>query len=468
MIVVKAFAGKTVAVFGLARSGLASALSLQAGGAQVLVHDDNADRRAEAERLGLTVADLYAADWSRMDAFVVSPGVPLTHPVPHPLVIAAQAAHVPVIGDMELFDYARADLPPAKVIAITGTNGKSTTTALVGHILVAAGYPVAVGGNIGTGVLDLEPLPAGGVYVLELSSFQIDLTDKFRPDVAVLLNMTPDHLDRHGDMAGYEAVKEKLFLGQGSGQVAVIGVDDAHGIQFAERLSRQEKNPQGGPHVIPVSVEYATGGGVTVKDGVLYDGIEGGAVPVGSLTAIETLRGKHNWQNAAAAYAAVRSVGLGAGVIFRALGSFPGLEHRLQKVAARDGIEFINDSKATNIDAASKALGTFEHIYWIAGGKPKTTDLQVLKDFFPHIAKAYLIGDAAPAFAASLGATLDHVIAGDLATATRMAFADARAAGQAAVVLLSPACASYDQFRDFEDRGRQFAALSQSLAAGGA
>lgn len=467
MIVVRAYEGKTVAVYGLARSGLASALSLKAGGASVLVHDDNADRRAEAERAGLTVADLHALDWSGIAALVLSPGVPLTHPEPHPLVLKARAAGVPVIGDMELFERARRDLPLAQVIAITGTNGKSTTTALIGHIIASAGRPVAVGGNIGTGVLDLDPLPEGGVYVLELSSFQIDLTETFRPDVAVLLNMTPDHLDRHGDMAGYEAVKEKLFLRQTRGQVAVIGVDDAHGIRFAERLSRPAHSDTGGPRVIPISAEYVTGGGVAVKDAVLLDGIEGVAVPIGNLKGAATLRGKHNWQNAAAAYAAARSVGLGAGCIFRALASFPGLDHRLQRVAARDGIEFINDSKATNIDAASKALGTFDRIYWIAGGKPKTTDLTVLSAFFPRIVRAYLIGDAADAFARSLGVAVDHVIAGDLATATRMAFADARAAGQPAVVLLSPACASYDQFKDFEDRGRQFAACAQAIAAEG-
>ncbi len=455
MIVVDAYKGKTVAVFGLARSGLSAALSLQKGGAHVYVGDDNQERTAAATAMGLTVADLSTLDWNTVAAFILSPGVPLTHPTPHPLVRQARAAGVPVIGDMELFHYAQT---PGKVVAITGTNGKSTTTALIGHILAQAGRPVVVGGNIGHAVLDLDPVPDDGVTVLELSSYQIDLTETFHADVAVFLNITPDHLDRHGDMAGYEAAKEKLFYRQTAGDTAVIGVDDAHGIRFAERLTRP-----GGPRVVPISADYVAGGGVTVKDGILLDGIEGVAVPIGSLLAARTLRGKHNWQNAAAAYAACRALGLGAGTIFRALGSFPGLDHRLQRVAEKNGIEFINDSKATNIDAASKALGTFPRIYWIAGGRAKSTDLSPLASYFPNIQRAYLIGEAADAFAQSLGAAVDHVIAGDLETAVEAAYADAAHVGQDAVVLLSPACASFDQFKDFEERGRQFAAVAHRL-----
>ncbi len=460
MITVRAYQSKTVAVFGLARSGLASVEALVSGGARVFAGDDNAEKCAAAKRLGAEVVDFSAIDWRTVTAFVVSPGVPLTHPAPHPFIAAAQAAGVPIIGDMELFAQARADLPIASVVAVTGTNGKSTTTALIGHVLQKTDHATAVGGNIGRAVLDLDPLPEGGIYVLEVSSYQIDLMQSFVPDVAVLLNITPDHLDRHGDLAHYEAVKERLFAGQTANHAAVIGVDDAHGIRFAARLAAAH-----GQRVIPISGDYVPGGGIGIKDGILLDGIEGAMVPIGNLAGAVALRGRHNWQNAAAAYAAARSLGVPAGAAFRALMTFPGLEHRIERVAMVGNIEFINDSKATNVDAASKALATFERIYWIAGGRPKTTDLSALAPFFPRIRRAYLIGEAARDFAASLNGTVDHVIAGDLGAAVAMAHADALKDGAPSTVLLSPACASFDQFSDYEARGRTFKELVGRVVA---
>jgi UDP-N-acetylmuramoylalanine--D-glutamate ligase len=446
-----------VAVFGLGRSGLVVAEALKAGGAHPVLSDDTPARCADAKAAGFDVVDHGRFDWSEMAALVLSPGVPLTHPEPHSVVKAARGAGVPVLGDIELFAMASADLPAHRVVAITGTNGKSTTTALVGHILKTAGLPVAVGGNIGEPALALEPQAEGGIYVLELSSYQIDLIDRFVPDVAVLLNMSPDHLDRHGDMTGYAAAKERLFRDQGAGQTAVIGVDDAHGLRFAEQLAER-----GDLRVVPISGERRITGGVAVEQGALSDLSAGDVATVGSIQKAAALRGAHNGQNAAAAFAVCRALGLSVDQIMAGLMSFPGLAHRMEAVGRADGVEFINDSKATNVDAASRALGSFDNIYWIAGGRPKTTDLSGLSAYFPRIRRAYLIGEAANDFARSLDGAVDHVIAGDLATAVTQAWADARDQ-KAAVVLLSPACASFDQFTSFEARGDAFRAAVQAI-----
>ncbi len=457
MIPVKGYKGKRVAVFGLGRSGLATAAALKAGGAEPVLWDDSADQRDGAVAAGFRVEYITTLDWSDVAALVLSPGVPLTHPAPHPVVAAAKAAGVSVLGDMELFQMARGDLPAHKVVAVTGTNGKSTTTALIGHVLKSAGGSVAVGGNIGDPVLALDPLAEDGTYVLELSSYQIDLTETFAPDVAVLLNLTPDHLDRHGDMAGYAAAKDRLFTRARAGQTAIIGVDDAHGLRFADRLYAL-----GGPRIIPISGERLVPGGVTVDRGTLYDQIDGKLMPVGSLAEAAGLRGQHNGQNAAAAYATCRSLGLESAEIMDALKTFPGLAHRMERVATANGIEFINNSKATNVEAAARALASFDAIYWIAGGRPKTTDLSALRAFFPRIRRAYLIGEAADGFGQSLGRDVDWVIAGDLSAAVARAWADARGRGKAAI-LLSPACASFDQFANFEARGAAFTAAVNAV-----
>ncbi len=454
MIPARGFEGRRVAVFGLGRSGLPAARALKAGGAEPVLWDENERSRETARAEGFTVEDLAAADWSGLAALVLAPGVPLTHPKPHWTVERAKASGVPVIGDMELYGRATAALPSAerpKTIAITGTNGKSTTTALTGWVLEQAGRTVRVGGNIGIGVLALDPPEPGSVYVLETSSYQLDLIDSFRPDVAVLLNLSPDHLDRHGEMAGYVAAKARLFRNQGPGDTAVVGVDDAWCASVADSLS--------GPSVVRISAQGPVEGGVWFAEGKLFD--EGREVA--DLTRARSLPGRHNGQNAAAAYAAVRALGISEADAVAGLMSFPGLAHRMEEVARIGRVRFINDSKATNADAARQALSSYPRVYWIAGGKAKDGGIDSLSDLFPRVARAYLIGEAATPFARTLAGKAETVISGDIATATAQAFADAAASGEEAIVLLSPACASFDQFADFEQRGEAFRSAVQSL-----
>ena len=457
MIRVEQFRDRNVLVFGLARTGIAVVRALEAGGAHAFAWDDGAQSRADAQQAGLAVVDPAMLDWSQLAALVLSPGVPLTHPAPHPLVARARAAGVPVIGDVELF----AGTPArgaAPVVGITGTNGKSTTTALIGHLVAKSGREAAIGGNLGRAVLDLDPVAAVGAYVIELSSFQIDLVTTLAPDVAVLLNITPDHLDRHGDMAGYAAVKERLFAHQRAGQTAIISVEDNWCQAIAARL---DAGPQ---RLLRLSTQGPVDRGVYVLDGHLFDAIDGPAEQVVDLRTFARLPGRHNWQNAAAAYAAARALGLSREAILAGLASFPGLAHRMELVAEIDGVRFINDSKATNADAAAKALAAYPAIWWIAGGKAKAGGIESLGDLFPHIRRAYLIGDAAPAFARTLEGRVTCSQAGDLATAVAAAFADARRMPeQNPVVLLSPACASFDQFKDYEQRGESFRALATAL-----
>ncbi|KAA5598096.1 UDP-N-acetylmuramoyl-L-alanine--D-glutamate ligase [Blastochloris sulfoviridis] len=461
MIPVTSFKDRAVAVFGLGASGLATAEALRAGGAQPIIDDDSEARRAEAAARGFDVRSLREIDWSSAAALVLSPGVPLTHPAPHWSVGLARNAAVEVIGDIELFVRERRRVyPTSPFVAITGTNGKSTTTALIAHILKLAGRDVQLGGNIGTAILSLEPPRSGRVHVVECSSFQIDLAPSLDPSCGVLLNLTPDHLDRHGTMEAYAAIKERLVAGVQPGGTAVVGVDDNLCQAIADRLERA------GTHVVRVSVRRP------LADGLYLDGHEivlaqGGArrFSVG-LAGIGSLRGVHNAQNAAAAFAAATACGLAPEIASAALKSFPGLAHRMEEVGRSGNVLFINDSKATNADAAARALASFEDIYWIAGGKPKAGGITTLTGFFPRIAKAYLIGAAADEFAGTLGGRVAHVMAGTLDEAVARAAADAAAEGRPhPVVLLSPACASYDQFRDFEERGQQFAALVRALAA---
>ena len=448
MIVVREFAGRPVLVLGLARSGLAAARALAAGGADVVVWDDRPDNREAATKAGLAVADPAHEDWSRLAALVMSPGVPLTHPAPHPAVLAARAAGVPVTGDIALLRRAR---PDARICAITGTNGKSTTTALIGHILKQAGVPVAVGGNLGIAALDLAPLDPGGVYVLELSSFQLDLVDDCPFEVAILLNVAPDHLDRHGTMAGYIAAKLRIFAGQRPGDTAIVGIDDAVAAAIAEQPRQAALvRISGGDRAADVRV---AGGQLTDAQG-----------PVVDLDLAPTLPGSHNAQNAAAAFAACRALGVGRDAIAAALPRYPGLPHRQELVAVIDGVAYVNDSKATNADAAACALGCYDAVYWIAGGVPKEGGIASLAPYFPRVAHAFLIGQAAPEFARTLAGRVPHTMAGDLPQALRLAQERAAAERRSgATVLLSPASASFDQFRDFEDRGDRFRALVTSL-----
>jgi len=462
MIPVRAFEGQTVAVFGLARTGLAAARALVAGGAQVALWDEKPASRAVAEAEGFTLTDLKTADWSQFAALMLSPGVPLTHPAPHWTVERAKQAGVEILGDMELFARAVNAAPEhkrPKIVAITGTNGKSTTTALIGHVCAQAGRDVRIGGNIGIGVLDLPDMHGGAVYVLEMSSYQLDLTSSLHADVTVILNLSPDHLERHGSMEGYVTAKRRILLNQGKGDTAVIGVDDQWGQQICTEITAANRRT-----IVPISASKAMGRGIYVLQGLLYDATGERAAEVADLNRARSLPGRHNWQNAAAAYAAAKGLGIAADEAAEHLLTFPGLAHRMETVATLGRVRFVNDSKATNADAARQALSSYPKSYWIAGGQPKAGGIESLTDLFGRVAKAYLVGEAAPAFAQTLKGHAPTVESGTIDAAVAQAYADAAATGQDAIVLLSPAAASFDQFTDFEARGEAFRAAVQRLA----
>lgn len=458
MIPVTIFAGCDVAVVGAGLSGLATARALSRGGARVVAWDDKEAARDAVAASGIAVADLRDADFSKFAALILAPGIPLTHPEPHWSVRKARHAGVEVIGDVELLFRERTKTgADTKVIAITGTNGKSTTTALTAHLLSAAGKRVALGGNIGKAVLDLEPFAPDLIYVLELSSFQIDLTPSLKPDAAALLNITPDHLDRHGTLADYAHIKAQVFAQLGQDATAVIGVDDEPCRAVAETLR--------GPFAVKrIAVGHPVETGVWGADGVLIEMEGDNEVGRADLAGIGALRGAHNWQNAAAAYALARSQGLDPEAIQEGLKSFAGLAHRMEQVARVGNVLFVNDSKATNADAAGMALSSFDDIYWIVGGRAKEGGLSGLEAFYPKIARAYLIGDAADDFARQLGDAVPHAICGTLDRAVAQAAADAsRSQAREPVVLLSPACASFDQFDNFAKRGDAFRELVMRL-----
>jgi UDP-N-acetylmuramoylalanine--D-glutamate ligase len=459
MIPARSFADRDVGVFGLARSGLSSVAALKAGGARIFAWDEKQDAHERAVALGAHVVSFASWPWQRIKTLVLSPGVPLNHPLPHPAVLAARGAGTEVIGDMEIF--AREVRPDASrpgrapVVAITGTNGKSTTTALAGHILQACGFQAEIGGNIGKPALDLAVPNGRTLYVLEISSYQIELAPGLAPDVAVLANISPDHIERHGSLANYAAVKARLLDQAAADGHVVAGVDDPLSAAIYSRVA-----PIRGANAIPVSVGKVLGRGVFVVDGWLYDAWGGSATKVTNLAQLSRLPGAHNWQNAALAYAAVRRFIKDSRAIAAALASFPGLAHRLEDAGRVGKVRFINDSKATNADAAAKALVCFSDIHWIAGGRPKEGGIDALLQYAPRIRKAYLIGEAADEFARVLKDRVVCEKSGTLEAALNAAFDDAlRSSAAAPVVLLSPACASFDQFRDFEERGERFCAL---------
>jgi UDP-N-acetylmuramoylalanine--D-glutamate ligase len=448
MITSELWRGKRYAVLGLARSGLATVRALVASGAEVIAWDSKAEAREKLltgegrgpvsggsqpdpglRRGTVELADPLEIDLAGFDALVVSPGVPLNR---HPIAARARAANVPVIGDIELFARARAELPLHKVVGVTGTNGKSTTVALIHHILVTAGVPALLGGNIGNPVLGETPLPKGGVYVLELSSYQIDLTQSLDCDVAVLLNITPDHLDRYDGFEGYAAAKARLFAMQSATHEAIIGIGDAASAQIARSLSAR--------------AEHLT----KVAPGVCMD-----------QSRWPSLQGPHNAQNALAAISACQALGVSEADIDRGLETFQGLPHRMQRVAVHNGVAYVDDSKATNPESVAPALAAFDRIHWILGGQAKTDDLDACAPHFGRIARAYTIGEAGAKFAALLGTHMAVEESGTLARAVSSAAAHAQ---PGETVLLSPACASFDQFRDYEDRGDQFRALVAALA----
>jgi UDP-N-acetylmuramoylalanine--D-glutamate ligase len=452
MIPVTVFAGKTVAVFGLGKSGLVSAQALVKGGAKVICFDDEAARIADAEAAGLHTQDLHNIDWKSVAALVLAPGVPLTHPKPHWTVELARKARVEVIGDVELFARERAVKgPQCPFVAITGTNGKSTTTALIAHLLKSAGRDVQMGGNIGTAILALEPFAPGRAYVIEVSSYQTDLAPGMKPTVGVMLNVSEDHLDRHGTMENYAALKMLVPASIEAGGTAVIAVDDRYTREAADRIERAGKK------VVRVSVVAPLREGLYAEGSRIVGAKNGKASPVAQLTGIGSLRGVHNAQNAAAAVAVARALGVSIPEIQKALTSFPGLPHRMEEVGRLGKVLYVNDSKATNADSTARALASFSDIYWIAGGKPKTGGITSLAAFFPKIRKAYLIGEAAQEFAATLEGKVPYEMSGVLSVAIDAATRDAHGSSVSEpVVLLSPACASFDQYRNFEVRGDSF------------
>ncbi len=427
MITSEIFSGKSFAVLGLARSGLATVEALLASGASVMAWDLDEAKREEL-RLAhpqVRIADPLVTSLYGYSGVVVSPGVPLNR---HPIAARAREAKVPVIGDIELFAQARAKLPAHKVVGITGTNGKSTTTALIHHIVRCAGMPTLLGGNIGLPILSQEPLPEGGVYVLELSSYQIDLTQSLDCDVAVLLNISPDHLDRYDGMDDYAASKARLFAMQSPEHAAVIAPEDDYTRAIAAQVT--------GRKILVASAQ--------VKDQSRWP----------------SLQGPHNAQNVAAAAAVARELGIADTVIARALQTYPGLPHRMERVAEKAGVLFVNDSKATNPTSTAPALAAYPAVHWILGGLPKGDDLSPCEPHFGHVRAAYTIGEAGPMFAQLLRPRMPVRECGELGAAVAAAAGDAQA-GE--VVLLSPACASFDQFKDYEARGAAFRAAVEAL-----
>jgi len=459
LIPITVFAGQQIAVFGLGNSGLLSARALAAGGADVICFDDNIDKVADAEAAGLATLDFHDLDWSKVVALVLTPGVPLTHPAPHWAAALANKAGVEIIGDIELFCLERAMSGAAcPLVAITGTNGKSTTTALIAHLIKSAGHDAQMGGNIGVPVLALEPFAPKRVYVLEVSSYQIDLAPSLRATVGILLNVSEDHIDRHGSMENYAALKAMLPASVEPGGTAVIGVDDRYTRNAADRIERA------GRTVVRVSVLAPLRDGYFAEGNRIMHSVAGKAYPVAQLAGIGSLRGAHNAQNAACAVAACVALGMGLPEIQKGLVTFPGLAHRMQQIGRKGKVLFVNDSKATNADSAAKALASFSDIFWIAGGKPKTGGIESLAEFFPRIAKAYLIGEAAAEFAKTLEGKVPYEISSVLSAAVDAGARDAAASGRKEpVVLLSPACASFDQYPNFEVRGKAFTDLVKAL-----
>lgn len=466
MIPVQGVEGQTIAVLGLGRSGKATAAALAAGGATVVAWDDGVDTRQAAAADGLTIADLTRDDaWTGVAALITSPGIPHLYPRPHPVIAKAYAMGIPVDNDIGLFfrsyateDWEGFDRAP-RVIAVTGSNGKSTTTALIHHILSEAGRPTQMGGNIGTGVLSLEPAIDGEVVVLELSSYQTDLARALTPDVAVFTNLSPDHLDRHGGPGGYFAAKRRLFA-EGGPDRAVIGVDEIEGLYLANQLSMGPADDR----VIRISAGQKLDGGawsVFARKGHLAEYRKGRQAASIDLRAVQGLPGAHNHQNACAAYAACRAVGLAPRDIEAAFHSFAGLPHRSQTVAEIGSVRYVNDSKATNVDAAAKALQAFDRIRWIAGGLGKEGGIAALAPHLGRVTKAYLIGHSARDFALEIGQTPYEIV-------ETMDAAVARAASEAQpgeTVLLAPAAASFDQYPNFEKRGEHFTELVKAVAS---
>ncbi|MBW6397947.1 UDP-N-acetylmuramoyl-L-alanine--D-glutamate ligase [Roseomonas sp. HJA6] len=445
------FLGARIAVVGLGRAGLPAALRLAEWGAEVEAWDDGETARKAAEEAGLTVRNPAEGKF-RADALLLSPGIPHILPKSHPAAAAARKAGAPILCDAEfLYRAVLASHAGARFVGVTGTNGKSTTTALIHHILTGAGRPAQVGGNLGPAALGLKMLGSDGVYTLEMSSYMLERIATLRFNVAVMLNLSADHLDRHGDMAGYAAAKARIFARQTADDVAVLGQDDAMTAAMGRGLK---------PRIVPISGTTAQKGGIWAAGRILRD--EAGVIL--DLNDAPTLPGSHNAQNAAAASAACFALGVARDQVAAGLRSYPGLPHRQERVAETGGVLFVNDSKATNADSTARALASYDRVVLIAGGTAKEGGIDSLVPLFPRIAKAFLIGRDAPILAKTLAEHgVAHEIVGMLDAATRAA-ADAAFAGAAPVVLLSPACASWDQFTGFDARGDRFRDLARAIA----
>ncbi len=451
MTMLERYQGQRIGILGLGKSGRAAAVAFDAAGAEVVLFDDRAHAMA-----GLPGSAGTPASVGSLDLLVASPGIPLTHPQPHPAIEAAHNAGVAIRGDIDLFAEA---IAPRKIVGVTGTNGKSTTTALIHHLLMVAGLDSVLGGNIGEPVLQLDPGGPDRIFVLELSSFQLDLASSLHCDVAVWLNITADHLDRHGNLEGYVKAKRRIFMHQHAGDAAVVGVDDRPSRMVFSQLRGS------GARVIPISTASAPDGGIYVDRGILFDAMEGPAAAITEIGALSTLRGEHNWQNATAAYAAVRLLGLNSDAASAGFSSFPGLPHRMAEITRLGPVLFVNDSKATNIEAASRSLRCFDNIFWIAGGRAKPGGFRDLLPHLDRVRAAFLIGEAAAELGNAIDDRLPTTNCGTLEAAVARATTAALQSGlKEAVVLLAPACASFDQFANFEARGERFEALVEELA----
>ncbi len=464
MILVPGIEKRKIGVYGLGLTGLATCEALVASGAEVYCWDEKEDAREKTSKTRYAAEHPKDWPWDDMRTLALSPGVPLTHPAPHPIVKKAHQSGVEIIGDIEFFARAIDAAPESqrpRIVAVTGSNGKSTTTALIGHILKECGRDAIIGGNIGKPALALPEIAKGRVYVLELSSFQLDLAKSLRVNTAVHLNLSPDHIDRHGGMEGYAAAKKRIFMNQTRDDAAVVGVDDAWSQSLCASLMAT-----GVRKVTPISAEGSLGRGVFALNAKLFYCLGEKSGEAGDISHIAALRGQHNWQNAAAALAAAIAEGIAPNVATKAMDRFAGLPHRMEIVAKKGATIFVNDSKATNADAARRALLSFDDIYWIAGGKPKEGGIASLRDLMGRVRGVYLIGEAARDFEVQLAGVAACIQCGDLPTAVAQAARDAVSGGAASpVVLLSPACASYDQFRSFEERGEVFRKLANQIDA---
>lgn len=447
MITPLIYKDQKVAVIGLGRSGQSVAHALKKGGAEVFAWDDQIDARKNAEDNGISILKPSSFEWEKIDQLILSPGVPHHYPAPHPLVARAQLEGLRPFGDMEILAKTQKD---ARYIGITGTNGKSTTTTLIGHILKQIGEKVEVGGNLGIPVLELNSLDKEGIYVLEVSSYQLETAPSLHFDVGILLNITPDHLDRHGGMEGYIEAKKLIYRNSTPKDKLVISIDDPHCLTICESLKALGK-----VGLIPVSTCKLLTEGISVKDGVLHEDQK----PVLDLKVFDRLRGQHNWQNIAAAFGALRALGYEREVIAQGISTFPGLVHRQQVVAVYKNVTFVNDSKATNAEAVAKALSCYQGLplYWLAGGRSKEGGITALKPYFKSLQHAFLFGESASNFALTLKGDVPYTQCETLKEAFEKAALMALGENKKdAVVLLSPACASFDQFRDFAARGDAF------------